>query len=248
MASHRTLVAGILSPVLAAALGLTTYRTLTAMSAHRESDFLLRLSSTAFAMTAPFLLTTLLAFFDRRKGSFTSGGRLGLGLAMVSLALVWLPLRGAVTRSSQARNQALANVEAPLFESADITGKMHRLADHRGDVVLINIWATWCLPCRFEMPALDRLYRERKDVGLVVFGLSTELTDAQREFTTTVVSVSYPLLTSGDSLPEIYRATARYPANFLIDRNGRLQPAPSTERPFEELVARIDELLAARSD
>jgi len=46
-------------------------------------------------------------------------------------------------------------------------------------------------------------------------------------------------------LPEIYRTTARYPANYLIDRQGRLQPAPSTERPFEELVAKVDALLTA---
>jgi len=56
--------------------------------------------------------------------------------------------------------------------------------------------------------------------------------------------VSYPLLTTEGDVPEIYRTTARYPANFLIDRNGLLTPAPSTEQPFENLVAKVDTLLA----
>ncbi len=248
MASHRTLVSGIISPFLAAGLGLATYRVLTAASVDRDADFVFRLASTAAAMTVPFWITMALAIRDRRKGTVTSGGRVGLVLAFLSLALLWLPLRGAVARSSQARNLALAGVEAPPFDSVDIEGNVHRLADTHGKVVLINIWATWCPPCRAEMPALDRLYQERKDQGFVIFGLSTEDAEVQRKFAADVVSVSYPLLTIAGDVPQIYRSTARYPANFLIDRHGRLQPAPSTERPFEELVARVDELLAAPAD
>ena len=77
----------------------------------------------------------------------------------------------------------------------------------------------------------------------MVFGLSTEDLDTQRKFLKEGVSVSYPLLTVAGNVPEVYRATARFPANFLIDREGRLQPAPSTEQPFEKLEAAVDALL-----
>ncbi len=56
--------------------------------------------------------------------------------------------------------------------------------------------------------------------------------------------MSYPLLTTEGEVPEIYRTTARYPANFLIDRRGLLTPAPSTEGPFQNLVSKVDALLA----
>ena len=76
----------------------------------------------------------------------------------------------------------------------------------------------------------------------MVFGISTEDVEVQRAFAEDV-PVSYPLLTVEGEVPEVFSATARYPANFLVDRTGRLQPAPSTNQPFESLVAAVDRLL-----
>ena len=78
----------------------------------------------------------------------------------------------------------------------------------------------------------------------MVFGLSSEDPELQRRFARDEISVSYPLLNLQGTVPEVYRTTAPYPANFLIDRAGRLQPAPSVEESFENLVSRVDELLA----
>jgi peroxiredoxin len=245
--SYRTLAAGIASPVAAAALGALTYGTLTRASADRDADFVFRLSMTAFAMALPFFATLLLAVLDRRRGSLGRASKIGLTLALLSLLLTWLPIRGAIRRANQAELLALENVEAPEFETVDIHGKTHRLSEHRGKVVLVNIWATWCPPCRKEMPELDGLYKSRADQGFVVFGLSTEASELQREFAAEKVSITYPLLTVEGNVPELYRTTARYPANYLIDRNGRLTPAPSTEQPFERLVEKVDSLLAAPS-
>jgi len=243
--SSRTLVAGIASPFAAAGLGALTYTTLTRASADRDSDFIFRLSMTAVAMTLPFVGTAVLALVDRRRGNFGRSAKAGLLLALLSLALTWLPIRGAIRRANQAALLALGDVAAPEFETRDIYGKMHRLSDHRGKVVLVNIWATWCPPCRKEMPDLEALYESRADRGFIVFGLSTEDTEIQRQFASEKVSITYPLLTLEGEVPEIYRTTARYPANYLIDRNGRLTPAPSTEQPFENLVAKVDSLLAS---
>jgi peroxiredoxin len=77
-----------------------------------------------------------------------------------------------------------------------------------------------------------------------VFGLSTETTDVQRKFIEEQTSVTYPLLTVNGDVPDMYRTIERYPANFLIDRAGRLQPAPSHDEFFEKLEAAIDALLA----
>ena len=178
-----------------------------------------------------------------RKGAFSTVSKVGLMLGILSLGLVFLPIRGVVERATQARNLALSDVEAPPFSTADIHGNTHRLAEHGGKVVLVNVWATWCPPCRKEMPGLDKLYQERKKQGFMVFGLSTEDLETQLDFEENVLSVSYPLLTIEGDVPEIYQTTARYPANYLIDREGRLQPAPSTEQPFENLVVAVDALL-----
>ncbi len=242
---YRTLVAGIASPVAAAALGALTYGTLTRASADRDADFVFRLSMTALAMALPFVGTAALALRDRRRGALGRASKAGLAIAVASLALTVVPIRGAIRRANQVKLLALENVDAPEFETPDIYGKTHRLSDHQGKVVLINIWATWCPPCRKEMPELEALYLSRADQGFVVFGLSTESSDLQRDFAEQKVSITYPLLTIEGDVPEIYRTTARYPANYLVDRQGRLTPAPSTEQPFEKLIEKVDALLAA---
>lgn len=243
LSSYRTLLAGIASPFAAAGLGLFVYRTLTRASADRDADFAFRLSMVAIAMAVPGVVTLLLAIVDWSKGAFGTASKVGLLLGVLSLGLLFLPIRGVIARSKQAQNLALSDVEAPPFSTVDIHGTRHRLEEHDGKVVLVNIWATWCPPCRKEMPELDELYQERKDQGFMVFGLSTEDVETQLAFERSVLSVSYPLLTINGDVPEIYKTTARYPANYLIDREGRLQPAPSTERPFENLVAAVDALL-----
>jgi thiol-disulfide isomerase/thioredoxin len=197
-------------------------------------------------MTVPFLVTLALAIRDRRRNALALSGKVGLALAILSLGLAWKPVSDGITRSKQSRNLAMRNVSAPSFNTLDLLGKTQRLGDQKGKVVLVNIWATWCGPCREEMPKLDRLYRERKDQGFIVFGLSGEDVDLQRKYVEQV-PVSYPLLTLRGEVPDLYRDIARYPAIFLIDRQGRLQPAPSPDQPFERLEAAVGDLLNAGS-
>ncbi len=126
----------------------------------------------------------------------------------------------------------------------DISGRTQRLADQKGKVVLVSLWATWCPPCRTEMPKLDHLYQERKQQGLVIFGLSAEDADTQQKFAQQV-PVSYPLLTLRGNVPDFYRDIVRLPTLILIDRAGRLQVAPAGDQPFEKVQAAVDALLLA---
>jgi thiol-disulfide isomerase/thioredoxin len=233
LSKHRVLLCGILSPVLALILYALVYGTLTRFSADLEKDWLFRLSVSTLAMAIPFLATFALAIRDRSRGTLSLSGKIGLVLATLSLGLAWNPVSDGILRSKQTRNMAMHDVAAPLFDTVDTVGNTERLSDQAGKVVLVNIWATWCGPCRSEMPKLDRLYWERKDKGLVVFGLSDEDVSVQQKYIQQV-PVSYPLLTQKGKVPKLYRDIARYPAIFLIDRSGRLQPAPSPDQPFEK--------------
>jgi thiol-disulfide isomerase/thioredoxin len=244
---YSVLIAGILSPIAAAYLGLRAYNSLTASSDDRDQDFAFRLSMVMLAMIAPFLVTLTLALWNRRGRTLSRMEKAGLAIAALSLALVWTPLNSFVNRWQQSRNLSLRNVAAPPFDTLDLSGQQHRLQEHSGKVVLINIWATWCYPCRKDMPLLDRLYRERKDAGLAVFGLSSEDADLQRRFNEEYVRVTYPLLTINGDVPALYRNISRYPAIFLIDRKGQLQPAPGPDEPFEEVEAAVDALLRGKS-
>ncbi len=242
LSKYRLLFLGILSPLAAIFLYALVYSTLTRLSADLEKDWLFRLALSTLAMVVPFLVILALAIRDRRRHTLSLSGKIGLALAILSLGLAWKPVSDGQIRWKQSRNQAMQNVAAPLFETVDLDGNTQRLADQKGKVVLVNIWATWCGPCRAEMPRLDHLYQQRKDEGFIAFGLSDEDVDLQKQFLRQV-PVTYPLLTQSGQVPALYRDISRYPAVFLIDRQGQLQPAPGPERPFEELEATIDALL-----
>jgi peroxiredoxin len=271
---YLVLIVGVLSPFLAQRLYSLVYNTLTRASTNREKDWLLRLAMSALAMTVPFLVTVLFAWLgrpQRQQGQEQATSRsekrrqqrstlaadsaplgpswvvkIGLVVAALSLLLLWKPISDGTSRWKQERNMAKQGVPAPAFDTLDLDGNPQRLPDYKGQVVLVNIWATWCGPCRAEMPALDRMYQTEKDQGLAVFGISSEDADLQRRFRQ-IVPVTYPLLTMRGQVPSLYRDIARYPATFLIDRQGRLQPAPGPDQPFEELQAAVDRLLKAGS-
>lgn len=237
-------VCGVLSPFAGVFLYVAVYSTLTSLSSNLENDWLRRLTLSIFAMVIPSLLTFVLAATQWRKKAFTVPSVIGVVIATLALGFATKPVNDGILRSRQEKNMAMHDVAAPTFETPDISGTVERLSDQKGKVVLINRWATWCAPCRNEMPKLDQLYRARKSQGFVVFGLSDEDTARQGKFLSQV-SVSYPLLTMTNGVPNFYRDIARYPAIFLVDRQGHLQTAPGPDEPFSKIETTVDTLLNA---
>jgi len=107
------------------------------------------------------------------------------------------------------------------FMLADLHGKVWRLQDLRGKVVLVNFWATWCPPCRKEMPDLDALFNKFKDEGLVVLAISDEESEKVKPFIAEK-KISYPvLLDPGRAVNEAFIVEG-IPKSFVYDRTGKL--------------------------
>ena len=226
--------------MLALVLNIICIQTLLALSPNPESNWRFRLLVSSLALPVPFLMTLMLALKDRRQGALSA--KIGLGIAALSLLLIAKPAMDGLARSKQSRNMAMHDIPAPMFDTLDIQGKPQRLADYKGKVVLVNIWATWCQPCRNEMPQLDKLYQSRKASEFVVLGISDETIEKQQAFLSQV-PVTYPLLTTTPGVPAFYREIAKYPAIFLIDREGRLQSAPNQSQGFESVEEAVGALL-----
>jgi cytochrome c biogenesis protein CcmG/thiol:disulfide interchange protein DsbE len=96
------------------------------------------------------------------------------------------------------------------------------IADYRGEWVLVNLWASWCLPCRDEAPALERWWRAHRDEGVTVLGINVQDNSEDALAFVDEFKTTYPQLRSvGDERSEAFGSTG-VPENFLVDPRGRL--------------------------
>jgi thiol-disulfide isomerase/thioredoxin len=110
--------------------------------------------------------------------------------------------------------------EAPNFTLEDLEGNAVSLEGERGKVVLLNFWATWCEPCKAEMPLFDAVYRDRRDDGLLVLAVNF---DEPRDLVASFrdeLALSFPILMDpGAKVQQLYRVRG-YPTSYWIDREG----------------------------
>ena len=125
------------------------------------------------------------------------------------------------------------------FTLTDLQGKSWTLKSLQGKVVLVNFWATWCPPCRKEMPDLDTLYQRFKDKGLVILAISDEEPDKVKTFLAEQ-KITYPiLLDPGRKVNEAFRIEG-IPKNFLYNRDGKLVAQSidmRTQKQFLEMLS-----------
>jgi peroxiredoxin len=139
-----------------------------------------------------------------------------------------------------------AGTMAPTFSGRTLDERELALADLRGSVVVLNFWASWCLECRQEMPALDRLHRGFQPRGLVVVGLNArESAAAARRYAGTL-RLSFPLVLDGDGKINTLYGVVGLPTTFLIARDGRAVALAVGFREWDSAQARalVEALLA----
>ncbi|HID45655.1 MAG TPA: TlpA family protein disulfide reductase [Chromatiaceae bacterium] len=110
---------------------------------------------------------------------------------------------------------------APAFELKDAEGNLHRLADYKGQVIIVNFWATWCPPCRAEMPSMQRAWEQLREEGIMMLAIDVgEDEDAIFEFTASY-PVEFPLLLDTESSVSEAWKVKGLPTTFIVDQWGR---------------------------
>ncbi len=141
----------------------------------------------------------------------------------------------------------VARHAAPDFVSENLRGGNTGLADYRGKVVLLNFWATWCRPCRAEMPGMETLWQNYKEQGLVVAAVSVdEGSRGQIETFSKLLDLSFPILLDQESkVSDLYKVS-NMPTSFLIDRNGKIisRIVGTKEWVSPEAIQLVEKLLA----
>ncbi len=159
-----------------------------------------------------------------------------------SLSAAALLLRGRVACAGSALRDA-----APDFSLEDLDGHIHALSSYRGKVVLLNFWASWCPPCRLEMPSIERLYQSKLKRPVIVLGI-TQGETSDNAFASLGLfkpMPTFPILLDRKGQVAKSYAVQGLPSSFLLSKDGKIFIRAEGARDFSSaaMLKLVDELL-----
>lgn len=151
---------------------------------------------------------------------------MGIGLIAIGVAAMAL----ITMRQSQIERTAPSSVvpakadyPAPALTLNDLDGNPHSLSDYLGQVVLVNLWATWCPPCVEELPTLNSFYDDYAEDGFVIIGIDDGEELSVVKAYVARVGLDFPIWTDPDYLSESTFGTVNLPSSYVIDRRGQIR-------------------------
>lgn len=139
--------------------------------------------------------------------------------------------------------------QEPVYQAPDFTLKSHsgeniRLGELSGDIVLLNFWASWCGPCRKEMPELEKLHNKYHDLGFTVLGINVENEPSAANKMLAASPVSFPILYDSENVASKLYNIKAMPTTIIIDKDGiarfsHLAFEPGYEKKYEEQIKKL---------
>lgn len=146
-----------------------------------------------------------------------------ISILILAAGWVWVS-KPAGLQTAEVKSAPQQGFISPAFTVNTFSGKPVSLADFKGKVVLVNFWASWCLPCRAEMKAIQSVYAEYRDQGFVVLAINATYQDDINKASQFALNegLTFPLLSDRDgSVDRLYQVRAM-PTSFFIDRQGKI--------------------------
>jgi len=135
----------------------------------------------------------------------------------------WMGATAAVVLATSAVTAGMKDSAAPDFTLKSNSGENIRLSELRGEVVLINFWASWCGPCRQEMPILSELHNKYKALGFTVLGVNVEEDPSKAKKLLQDSPVSFPVVFDSESVVSKQYDVVAMPSTVLVDRDGNMR-------------------------
>lgn len=164
--------------------------------------------------------------------------------SIIAFLFVCLTLAGMVSARMAMAALPAVGTRAPDFSLSGSTGRNMRLSELRGEVVLINFWATWCGPCRQEMPQLNQLYAQYRAAGFTLLGVNIDDKRDNAQAMMKKLGVHFPTLFDSDKRVARLYDVDTMPATLLIDRDGRVRYVhrgyrDGYERKYQEQIREL---------
>jgi peroxiredoxin len=168
-------------------------------------------------------------------------------VVLILLAVLWgcdsgyseSPMVGEESAQAVAYSRPGINTPAPAFRLMDLEGAVHSLLEYQGKVVFLNFWATWCGPCKVEMPAMEALYQSFRSQGLEILAVSVDQQGAAvtRPFKE-AMGLSFPILHDSDYQVGLIYGARTLPMTYMIDRQGLIRQRVFGARDWDSQEAR----------
>jgi cytochrome c biogenesis protein CcmG/thiol:disulfide interchange protein DsbE len=139
----------------------------------------------------------------------------------------------------------LLHKEAPRFVRTDLEHKRLDLNSYRGKVVLLNFWATWCAPCKVEIPRFVEWQKKYGPRGLQIIGISMDDDPHLVHKAYGELGLNYPVVMGDEKLGELYGGILGLPVTFLIDRHGKIRSIHRGETDINKIEMQLQSLFAA---
>ena len=159
-----------------------------------------------------------------------------MGNRLINRMKSWLAITTAVIMATSAVSAGLNQSSAPDFTLKSNTGENLRLSEYSGEVVLINFWASWCGPCRQEMPLLSELHDKYRALGFTVLGVNVEADSRKARKLLQEQPVSFPVVFDSDSVVSKQYNVVAMPSTVLVDRDGKMRYLHKGYKPGLENV------------
>lgn len=162
-------------------------------------------------------------------------------IALGALFAVFLPALSSAGNSAAQTIKSFDGVQqAPELALQDLDGKLRQLSDFRGKVVAVNFWATWCPPCREELPSMQRTYEAYRERNFEILGVNVgENWDTVAPFLEDF-ALGYPILLDTDSSAMAKWGIMGLPTTFILDRQGRITHRITGGRDWDDPAFRRD--------
>ncbi len=179
-------------------------------------------------------------------------------LSLLSIALILFSLQSLVLANrAHGENHFWSHLgivkideelKAPSFSLKDLDGREVKLEDHRGKIVFINFWATWCPPCRDEMPSMEKLYTEFKGRDFIILAVDIQESAKKVRAFKEKFKLNFPILLDSDGRVGSEYGVISIPTTYLIDRKGYVIGGALGARNWasKEAFELIDQLLVSK--